>query len=463
MERAGRLSLPVGLTNNSDTIFALSSAPGRAGIAVLRVSGPAVAAAIEALTGQASPPPRQACLRAFRSPSGAVIDRGLLLWFPGPKSFTGEDLAELQVHGGRAVVQGLLDALAAQQGCRIALAGEFTRRAFEAGKLDLAEVEGLADLIAAETEAQRSQALRQADGSLSRQVDLWAQSLTRALAHVEAEIEFPDEAIGEDIDPQIKNNVAEVERDIEAALADRGVGERLREGFSAVLLGAPNVGKSSLMNRLAARDVAIVSEEAGTTRDVIEVSFDLGGYPLTLADTAGLRSAAEAESVGAVEREGMRRSLSRSESADITIEVRDATEDMEAVQTAIGGGDSSRLIVLNKSDLLSTESACLCDAGDLIAVSAKTGAGLDRLVDALKERLRDLSDRGQSSPLITRARHRQALDDCRAALARGQGAGSPELLAEDLRLALRALGRIVGRVDVEDVLDVVFRDFCIGK
>ena len=451
------------MTNNSDTIFALSSAPGRAGIAVLRVSGPAAAAAVEALTGQAPPPPRQACLRAFRSPAGAVIDRGLLLWFPGPKSFTGEDLAELQVHGGRAVVQGLLDALAMQRGCRIALAGEFTRRAFEAGKLDLAEVEGLADLIAAETEAQRTQALRQADGSLSRQVDLWAQSLTRALAHVEAEIEFPDEAIGEDIDPQIKDIVAETEREIEAALADRGVGERLREGFSAVLLGAPNVGKSSLMNRLAARDVAIVSEEAGTTRDVIEVSLDLGGYPLTLADTAGLRSAAEAESVGAVEREGMRRSLSRAESADLTIEVVDAGDSLERVQPAEGGEEPGRLTVLNKVDLLSTESACLCQTDGVIAVSAKTGEGLDRLVDALKVRLRNLSDKGRPSPLITRARHRQALDDCRAALARGQGAASPELLAEDLRLALRALGRIVGRVDVEDVLDVVFRDFCIGK
>ena len=449
--------------SHSDTIFALSSAPGRAGIAVLRVSGPTSAAAIEALTGQALPPPRQACLRAFRSPAGVVIDRGLLLWFPGPKSFTGEDLAELQVHGGRAVVQGLLDVLAAQPQCRIALAGEFTRRAFEAGKLDLAEVEGLADLIAAETEAQRTQALRQADGSLSRQVDLWAQSLTRALAHVEAEIEFPDEAIGEDIDPQIKDIVAETEREIEAALADRGVGERLREGFSAVLLGAPNVGKSSLMNRLAARDVAIVSEEAGTTRDVIEVSLDLGGYPLTLADTAGLRSAAEAESVGAVEREGMRRSLSRAESADLTIEVVDAGESLERVQSAEGGEEPGRLTVLNKVDLLSTESACLCQTDGVIAVSAKTGEGLDRLVDALKVRLRDLSDKGRSSPLITRARHRQALDDCRAALARGQGAASPELLAEDLRLALRALGRIVGRVDVEDVLDVVFRDFCIGK
>ena len=449
--------------SHSDTIFALSSAPGRAGVAVLRVSGPAVAAVVEALTGQAPPPPRQACLRAFRSPSGAVIDRGLLLWFPGPKSFTGEDLAELQVHGGRAVVQGFLDTLGAQPGRRIALAGEFTRPAFDAGKLDLAEVEGLADLIAAETEAQRSQALRQADGSLSKQVDLWAQSLTRALAHVEAEIEFPDEAIRDDIDPQIKDIVAEAEREIEAALADRGVGERLREGFSAVLLGAPNVGKSSLMNRLAARDVAIVSEEAGTTRDVIEVSLDLGGYPLTLADTAGLRSAAEAESVGAVEREGMRRSLSRAESADLAIEVLDAEGDMEAVQTVRRGGDPGRLTVFNKVDLLSTESACLCRADDVIAVSAKTGVGLDRLVDALKVRLRDLSDSGRSSPLITRARHRQALADCQAALARGQGAGSPELLAEDLRLALRALGRIVGRVDVEDVLDVVFRDFCIGK
>ena len=356
-----------------------------------------------------------------------------------------------------------MDALAAQPGCRIALAGEFTRRAFEAGKLDLAEVEGLADLIAAETEAQRSQAQRQAEGSLSRQVELWAESLTRALAHVEAEIEFPDEAIGEDIDPQIKNIVAEAEREIGAALADRGVGERLREGFSAVLLGAPNVGKSSLMNRLAARDVAIVSEEAGTTRDVIEVSLDLGGYPLTLADTAGLRSAAEAEAVGAVEREGMRRSLSRAESADLTIEVVDAGQGMETVQSVEEGGEPGRLIVLNKVDLLSTESGCLCEDDQVIAVSAKTGEGIDGLVNALKDRLRDLSNSGRSSPLITRARHRQALADCQAALARGQAAASPELLAEDLRLALRALGGIVGRVDVEDVLDVVFRDFCIGK
>ncbi len=451
------------MTTSSDTIFALSSAPGRAGIAVLRVSGPATAAAVEALTGQPLPPPRQASLRAFHSPGGEVIDRGLLLWFPGPKSFTGEDLAELQVHGGRAVVQGLLDALGAQPGCRIAEAGEFTRRAFEAGKLDLAEVEGLADLIAAETEAQRSQALRQADGSLSGQVEAWAQSLTRALAHVEAEIEFPDEAIDEDIDPQIKEVVAQAERQIEAALADRGVGERLREGFSAVLLGAPNVGKSSLMNRLAARDVAIVSEEAGTTRDVIEVSLDLGGYPLTLADTAGLRSAAEVESVGAIEREGMRRSLERAESADLTIEVRDATEDMETVRIATEGLEAGRFIVLNKIDLSPTESACLCSSGHVIAVSAKTGEGLDRLIQALQDRLRDLSEIGKSSPVITRARHRLALEDCRAALVRGQGSDSPELFAEDLRLALRALGRIVGRVDVEDVLDVVFRDFCIGK
>ena len=445
--------------DTSDTIFALSSAPGRAGIAVIRVSGAQCAACVEALTGQPCPAPRQAVLRRFRDAEGGAIDRGLLLWFPGPDSFTGEDLAEFHVHGGRAVIQAVLENLSGQVGCRIAEPGEFTRRAFDAGKLDLAEVEGLADLIAADTEVQRRQALRQLEGGLSGRIEDWTARLTEVLAHVEAEIEFPDEELDGGLAPGKLELVAETERLIVAALDDRGIGERLREGFSAVLLGAPNVGKSSLMNRLARRDVAIVAEQAGTTRDVIEIALDLSGYPLTLADTAGLRSAAEADAVDPVEGEGMRRSLARAEAADLKIFVRDATAQAGPLPGGLSLDDEDTLVVSNKCDLLDApRDGCLG-----LSVSAKTGEGLDALIEALRARLAILAEGGGESAIVTRARHRQALHDCREALTRAQAAGDLELVAEDLRLALRALGRIVGRVDVEDILDVVFRDFCIGK
>lgn len=434
-----------------ETIYALSSAAGRAGIAVLRLSGPHVRAAIEALTGRPAGRPRAAELRRLRDPeTGAALDRGLLLFFEAPRSFTGEDVAEFHVHGGRAVVAAVLSALAKIEGLRAAAPGEFTRRGFEAGKLDLTEVEGLADLIDAETEAQRAQALRQMEGALGSLYEGWRARLMKALAYAEAEIDFPDEEVPGDLIEKLGPEIAALESEIAAHLDDGGRGERLRDGVEVAIVGPPNAGKSSLLNRLAKREAAIVSDEAGTTRDVLEVRLDIGGVPVTLADTAGLREAA-----GAVEREGVRRALARAEAADLRIVV--AAPDAGGDFALAREGD---IRVFNKLDL----------AGHVpdgaIGVSALTGAGLESLEAALRERIGTAYE-AREHPVITRARHREGLRDCAAsltrageALARGLDA---ELVAEDLRLAARALGRITGRVDVEDLLDVIFRDFCIGK
>ncbi len=478
--------------DSRDTIFALSTAPGRAGIAVLRVSGPAAGAAATALAGRPLPPPRQARLTRFIDPeTGEAIDRGLLLWFPGPASVTGEDLAELHLHGGRAVIAAAVEALGRMAGLRPAEAGEFTRRAFDHGKLDLSEVEGLADLIAAETEAQRRQALRQMEGALSARIGSWRFRLIRALAHFEAEIDFPDEDLpggnqgdgdqaGGDqtggVAGAVAPEIAAVGAEIAQALGDSHQGERLREGFQIAIVGPPNVGKSSLLNALARRDVAIVAETAGTTRDVLEVHLDLGGYPVTLADTAGLRAVADdgddnADGADAIEAEGMRRARARAQAADLTLAVFDhrAWPAPNPETVALLNGPS--LIVLNKADLSpigpkTTDPGGPGGPSSALLVSAKTGQGLERLLEALEGAASEglgRSGNAGSSTVITRARQRQALEDCRAALMRAEDAGPVELTAEDLRLALRALERVAGRVDVEDILDVVFRDFCIGK
>ena len=434
-----------------ETIYALSSAAGRAGIAVLRLSGPHVRAAVEALTGRVPGSPRVAELRRLSDPeTGAALDRGLLLFFEGPNSFTGEDVAEFHVHGGRAVVAAVLSSFAKIEGLRAAHPGEFTRRGFEAGKLDLTEVEGLADLIDAETEAQRAQALRQMEGALGALYEGWRARLMKALAYAEAEIDFPDEEVPGDLIEKLGPEIAVLSSEIAAHLDDGGRGERLRDGVEVAIVGPPNAGKSSLLNRLAKREAAIVSDEAGTTRDVLEVRLDIGGVPVTLADTAGLREAA-----GAVEREGVRRALARAEAADLRIVV--AAPDAGGDFALAREGD---IRVFNKLDL----------AGHVpdgaIGVSALTGTGLESLEAALRERI-GAAYEAREHPVITRARHREGLRDCAAslsrageALARGLDA---ELVAEDLRLAARALGRITGRVDVEDLLDVIFRDFCIGK
>jgi len=454
---------------SSQTIYALASAGGRAGIAVIRVSGPGAGAALTALTGKAALAPRKAIRAALADPSSSEpIDDGLVIWFPAPNSFTGEDVCEFQVHGGPAVIAGTLEALSGLSGLRMAEPGEFTRRAFENGKLDLTAAEGLADLIEAETSAQRKQALRQLEGELGRLYEAWRQRLLAALAHGEAGIDFSDEDLPGGIEAEARNDVAALERDLAEHLHDDRRGERLRSGFHIAIIGPPNAGKSSLLNQLARRDAAIVSETAGTTRDIIEVHLDLGGYPVTVADTAGLRVISDKDG-DAIEAEGIRRARARADTADIRLAVFDAQTDADPATAALV--DAGTIVVINKSDLAASSPPAAVGGQPALAVSALTGDGIDALLALVTERVGALMATGSSAasplPVLTRARHREALEECRAALGRflaaAPGNTTPELAAEDLRLAARALGRITGRVDVDEVLDVIFRDFCIGK
>ena len=432
-------------------------------MAVIRISGPGAARTLEALAGS-RPEARRASLRYLRDPeSGESLDRGLILWFPGPGSFTGEDMAEFQVHGGRAVVAALLSALEKLPGLRPAEAGEFTRRAFDNGRMDLAAVEGLADLIDADTEVQRRQALRQAEGVLGRAVEAWARRLTHILARVEAAIDFADEELPGTLLEEAAADAAALRQELEELLEQAPVGERLREGLQVAILGPPNAGKSSLLNALARRDAAIVSERAGTTRDVVEVALDLGGYPLLLADTAGLREAPSDGELDPVEAEGIRRSLARAEAADLKLVVLEATEAHCPDATALALVDGDALLLWSKADLVEGPLPQEVGAARALPVSAKTGKGLKELEHYLLNEVEKRFELGNEGALITRARHRTAVRDCAEALARAERAGEAALFAEDLRLALRALGRVVGRVDVEDLLDVIFRDFCIGK
>ena len=441
-----------------DTIYALSSASGRAGVAVIRLSGQGAVAALRQMVMGELPPPREAGLRRLRHPqTGVALDQGLVLIFPAPRSFTGEDVAELHLHGGRAVVRSMLDALSSCAGLRPAEPGEFSRRAFEHGKLDLTAAEGLADLVNAETEAQRRQALRQLRGELGALYEGWRQELMRALAHIEAHIDFPDEGLPLDLAERTKTAVAAVSAEIARHLQDRRRGERLRDGLSVVILGPPNVGKSSLLNALAGRPAAIVAATAGTTRDVIEVQLDLGGYPVILADTAGLRAARDE-----IESEGIRRAKARAGGADIKILMVDATEPQSVVLELTNMVDDDTLFAVNKCDLRDYDPKIrLCDR-PTFAISARTGTGIDRLLAFLTEAVIERAGLSET-PALTRERHRQALTECSQGLARALAAPAIELVAEDLRLAVRAIGRITGRVDVEDLLDIVFRDFCIGK
>lgn len=440
-----------------DTIFALASGAGRAGVAVFRISGPQAGPALLRLAGKPLPRPRRATLRTLRDPGGTEIDQAVVLWFPGPASFTGEDMAELQVHGGRAVQRALLAGLALCQGLRLAEAGEFTRRAFEHGKLDLTAAEGLADLVNAETEAQRRQALRQMAGGLGRLYDGWRQRLIAILARLEAHIDFPDEDLPGDLMGLIQSNILEIKQEIEIHLDDRRRGERLRDGISIALLGAPNVGKSSLLNILAGRDAAIVSARAGTTRDVVEVHLDLAGYPVSIADTAGLR-ATEDE----IEGEGVRRALAQAAQSDLKILLFDASVLPDIDEKTAALMDTASILVLNKIDLGRPKPVAKLMGQATVEISATTGQGVDRLLGLLSAEVAERIEVG-AAPLLTRARHRAALEECRADLGRANDAAGIELRAEDLRLAVRAIGRITGRVDVEDVLDVIFREFCIGK
>lgn len=443
----------------SDTIFAVSSGPGRGAVAVIRLSGGKAGEALTRLSGGALGEPRRARVCGLRDPrTGEPLDQALTLWLPGPASFSGEDMAELHVHGGRAVVAGVLEALGAIDGLRPAEPGEFARRAFDHGRLDLVEAEGLADLVAAETMAQRRQALRQMGGALGRRYDDWRAAIIEAMALAEAEIDFSDQDLPAGLHERIKSTVGRLIGEIAAHLDDGRRGELVRDGLEVAILGPPNAGKSSLINAITKRDVAIVAATAGTTRDVIEVRLDLAGYPVVLADTAGLREAADE-----VEAEGVRRALARAEAADLKLVVLDATA-WSSVDKAISGLlDSKTIVIFNKIDLVATEQfPSAVEGRPAVPVSCLTGAGLDRLMARLEVEAASRMAEG-AAPALSQVRHRLALEQGREALMRALGAPAPELAAEDLRLAARALGRITGRVDVEDVLDEVFRSFCIGK
>jgi len=444
------------------TIFALSSARGKAGVSVFRICGPGAADALRAVTGRDVPADRTAVLRTLTQSGGDQIDRALVLWFKGPASFTGDDTAELHVHGSRAVIDALTDALAALPGLRPAEPGEFTRRAFDNGKLDLTAAEGLADLIAAETAEQRRLALRQMQGGLRELADGWRTDLIRAGAHLEACIDFPDEEIPTGLVDGVARTISTLRADIARHLADSRRGEIVRDGFAVAIIGSPNVGKSSLLNALARRDVAIVSATPGTTRDPVEVHLDLSGYAVTLIDTAGLR-----ETDDAIEGEGIRRTRQRAETADMRV----------VVATCLGDGLDSRVtqeirehdvLVLNKQDLVTDRSSPSVPVTvPVFRLSARTGQGLDAFLDWLGAQVVARAATPETIPL-TRARHRHALESVTRHLDRftsnlvGPDAGI-DMLAEDLRMAARDLAKLTGRIDVEDYLDVIFRDFCIGK
>lgn len=428
-----------------DVIFAPASGPGKAGVAVVRLSGPGAGEALAALAGPL-PPPRRASLRRLIGPQGD-LDEALVLWMPGPGSFTGEDVAELHLHGSRAVVRAALAALGGLPGCRLAEPGEFARRAFRNGKRDLAALEGLADLIDAETEVQRRQALAQMSGALGRQVTAWADRLLAMQAELEAELDFSDEGdVATDLGA-LRAEAAALEQEMTAALAGTSAAERVRDGYRVVIAGPPNVGKSSLFNALARREAAIVTDIPGTTRDVLDLQLDLGGLPVTLSDTAGLR-----ETSDPVEQEGVRRATARMRAADLTLW-------LSLDGSVAEGFPGDRLVVAAQRDRFASEpSPAWADH----AISVVTGAGIEGLVEALAERAA-ASLTGGDSALVVRERHARALEEARSALRRVAAGGAAELIAEDCRLARRALGRIVGAADVETVLDAIFGRFCIGK
>lgn len=455
------------------TVFALSSARGRAGVAVVRISGSCVKDTLAQVAALSDPKPRAAQRVAIRDPrTDEVLDQGLAIFFPGPKSFTGEDVCELHIHGGPAVVNSVLDCLTHVPGLYPAEAGDFTRRAFDNGKLDLSEVEGLADLIAAETEAQRRQALRQMQGALSALVESWRESLLKASALCEALIDFSDEELPDDLSDALDHNILTVKNDLAQYIDGRHLGERLRDGFQIAIIGPPNAGKSSLLNALVRREAAIVTDIAGTTRDVVEVHLDLEGYPVLLADTAGLRRL-EGEDVDPslrIELEGMMRSRKRAEDADLVLVVFDAAESVPASDEAWSRLGSRAIVIWNKVDLRGQKDGSDGEPKppeelrDLPAfmISAKSGIGLPDLLDHLRGEVVSRFGGGEAA-VVTRLRHRQALEETVSALDRMRSAPLPELAAEDLRVALSALGRITGRNDIEDVLDLLFSEFCIGK
>ncbi len=444
----------------TDTIYALASARGQAGVAVIRVSGAHAHASLKRFTDDTDIKYRRALLRELKRPvSRETLDNALVIAFKAPHSYTGEDVVEYHLHGGMAVVQGVLDALNAEKHYRMAEPGEFTRRAFENGKMDLTEAEAIADLIHAETQLQKNQALSQMGGALAEIYDGWREGLTKILAYVEAEIEFPDEDLPDSIVPKITPKIMDMLAELDAHLNDNRRGERLRNGIHVAVIGAPNAGKSSLVNALVRRDVAIVSDIAGTTRDVIEAHLDIGGYPVILSDTAGLRpDQIGTQGQDSIESEGIRRALKIAEEADIRVILYDASQAEPDQHSFALEQQENTIAVINKVD----QGVKINHPADPLQISVTNNTGITAFLERLTQEIDSLVGQAEA-PALTRQRHRDALIDCRASLERCLNAPLPELTAEDLRLAVRHLGRITGKVDVEDLLDVVFRDFCIGK
>lgn len=430
---------------DGDTIFALASGRGRAGVAVIRVSGPYAFDALKGLSRRPTPLERQAVVRTLFSGSSDVLDEALVITFVAPRSYTGEDVVEVQLHGGPAVIESLLNELSAMPGLRLAEPGEFTRRAVENGRLDLTRAEAIADLVNAETETQRRQAIGQYQGRLATLYDGWRTRLVRAAAWFEATIDFPDEDIPADAIEGARSELTTVANEMGAHLADGRHGEILRDGLQVAVIGAPNAGKSSLINALAQRDVAIVSDIPGTTRDVIEVRLNLRGYPVVLCDTAGLREARDV-----IEEEGIRRAQAKAAAADLRLVVLDGLDHDGSA------GLEGDIRIRSKADLAGTRS------GPGLWVSAKTGEGLSELVDQLAEHASSHMETGDA-PVLSRARHRTAVQGAELHIREALAASAPELAAEHLRLALRDIARLTGRVDLDELLDVVFRDFCVGK
>jgi tRNA modification GTPase len=442
------------------TIFALSSGPGISGVAIIRLSGPQTKNVINALTKKKLPKPRVATLRKINKiNTSELIDEGIILWFPGPESYTGEDMAEIQVHGSKAVIDALHTSISKIENCRLAEPGEFTKLAFQNGKINLLKAESVADLISSETEIQRQQAIKIMNGKSADQFIFLREKLLKILSHVEAKIDFPDEDLPNDILKEIKKSSGDVLKNIEKILNDQKVGERIREGFKIAILGPTNAGKSSLLNHLSNRDVAIVSETAGTTRDVIETHLNIDGYPVIVSDTAGIR-----ESKNEIERKGIKLSLNRAEEADLKLVVVDG-KNIDFTDVLKGLLDRNAILVINKSDLLNGDIDPEIKKLDHVLISIKENLNIDELILKIKNNLKNKFITSDDI-LITRERHRQHLEQCLEHLKNFNKKNEVEdfdKAAEDLRLATRHLGMIVGKVDVEEILGSIFNDFCIGK
>ena len=442
------------------TIYSLSSGPGISGIAIIRVSGSETSKALELLTNKSLPKPRVATLRKINKiNTSELIDEGIILWFPGPESYTGEDMAEIQVHGSKAVIDAIHSSISTIENCRLAEPGEFTKLAFQNGKVNLLKAESIADLISAETEIQRKQAIKIMNGKSADQFNFLREKLLKILSHVEAKIDFPDEDLPNDILKEIKKSSDEVSINIEKILDDQKVGERIREGFKIAILGPTNAGKSSLLNHLSNRDVAIVSEIAGTTRDVIETHLNIDGYPVIVSDTAGIR-----ESKNEIEKKGIKLSLNRAEEADLKLVVVDAKK-LDFTDVLKGLLEENAILVINKSDLLEGDINPEIKKINHVLISIKENFNIDELILKIKDNLKNKFITSDDI-FITRERHRQHLRHCLDHLENFNKKNEAEdfdKAAEDLRLATRHLGMIVGKVDVEEILGSIFNDFCIGK